>query len=168
MKKLLGFLGTITIAGSGMTGIVGNVPAPTKNEIKKEYIITKILGINQRISSMAIDSQNNVYYGTANGLVYKLKNNEVIVSTITGIENNSRIESITIDNNDNAYFATSTGGYKLKNNEITAIKILGIKDYVWLSLIDSQNIVYFVSNNDGIYKLINNNSNAEKIVKINQ
>ncbi|WP_375315719.1 hypothetical protein [Spiroplasma endosymbiont of Tipula paludosa] len=35
MKKLLGFLGTITIAGSGMSGIVGNAPAPnaTKDEI---------------------------------------------------------------------------------------------------------------------------------------
>lgn len=30
MKKLLGILGTITIAGSGMTGIVGNAPMRTK------------------------------------------------------------------------------------------------------------------------------------------
>ncbi|WP_342223904.1 hypothetical protein [Spiroplasma endosymbiont of Asaphidion curtum] len=33
MKKLLGFLGTITIAGSGMAGLVGNAPAPAKREI---------------------------------------------------------------------------------------------------------------------------------------
>ncbi|WP_342189518.1 hypothetical protein [Spiroplasma endosymbiont of Dilophus febrilis] len=33
MKKLLGILGTITIAGSGMVGLVGNAPSPTKNEI---------------------------------------------------------------------------------------------------------------------------------------
>ncbi len=31
MKKLLGILGTITIAGSGMAGLVGNAPA--KKEI---------------------------------------------------------------------------------------------------------------------------------------
>ncbi|WP_338982487.1 hypothetical protein [Spiroplasma endosymbiont of Eupeodes luniger] len=33
MKKLLGILGTITIAGSGMAGLVGNAPATAKNEI---------------------------------------------------------------------------------------------------------------------------------------
>ncbi|WP_342262432.1 MULTISPECIES: hypothetical protein [unclassified Spiroplasma] len=33
MKKLLGILGTITIAGSGMAGLVGNASAPAKNEI---------------------------------------------------------------------------------------------------------------------------------------
>lgn len=33
MKKLLGILGTITIAGSGVVGLVGNVPSPTKNNI---------------------------------------------------------------------------------------------------------------------------------------
>ncbi|WP_375315314.1 hypothetical protein [Spiroplasma endosymbiont of Tipula paludosa] len=33
MKKLLGILGTITITGSGMSGIVGNAPAPAKNGI---------------------------------------------------------------------------------------------------------------------------------------
>ncbi len=33
MKKLLGILGTITIAGSGISGIVGNAPAPAKNKI---------------------------------------------------------------------------------------------------------------------------------------
>ncbi|WP_338968608.1 hypothetical protein [Spiroplasma endosymbiont of Lonchoptera lutea] len=33
MKKLLGILGTITIAGSGMSGIVGNPPAPTEIKI---------------------------------------------------------------------------------------------------------------------------------------
>ncbi|WP_338981793.1 ribosome-inactivating family protein [Spiroplasma endosymbiont of Eupeodes luniger] len=33
MKKLLGILGTITIAGSGISGIVGNAPTSAKNEI---------------------------------------------------------------------------------------------------------------------------------------
>ncbi|WP_215826727.1 hypothetical protein [Spiroplasma endosymbiont of 'Nebria riversi'] len=33
MKKILGILGTTTITGSGMTGLVGNVPVLTKNEI---------------------------------------------------------------------------------------------------------------------------------------
>ncbi len=32
MKKILGFLGTITIAGSGMAGLVGNAPAPKYNK----------------------------------------------------------------------------------------------------------------------------------------
>ncbi|WP_375315221.1 hypothetical protein [Spiroplasma endosymbiont of Tipula paludosa] len=32
MKKILGILGTITIAGSGMVGLVGNAPAPTKEK----------------------------------------------------------------------------------------------------------------------------------------
>lgn len=33
MKKLLGIVGTITIAGSGMAALAGNAPAPAKNEI---------------------------------------------------------------------------------------------------------------------------------------
>jgi hypothetical protein len=33
MKKLLEFLGTITIVGSGMVGLVGNAPTPVKNAI---------------------------------------------------------------------------------------------------------------------------------------
>lgn len=33
MKKLLGILGTIIIAGSGMVGLVGNATAPAKNEV---------------------------------------------------------------------------------------------------------------------------------------
>ncbi|WP_342223633.1 two-component regulator propeller domain-containing protein [Spiroplasma endosymbiont of Asaphidion curtum] len=164
MKKLLGMLGTITILGSAMSTVIAASPYPYFKKLNKEYTVTKIAGIEKAISSMAIDSQNNVYYGASNGLVYKLKNNEVIVSTINGIENNSRIESIIIDTNDNVYFATSTGGYKLNNNETIITKIAGIEDYVWLALIDNSNNVYFVSNNDGIYKLINNK--AEKIPKI--
>ncbi|WP_338981393.1 hypothetical protein [Spiroplasma endosymbiont of Eupeodes luniger] len=38
MKKLLAILGTITIAGSGMAGLVGNVPAPTNNNINYKQI----------------------------------------------------------------------------------------------------------------------------------
>ncbi|WP_342263837.1 hypothetical protein [Spiroplasma endosymbiont of Clivina fossor] len=33
MKKLLGLMGTITIAGGGTAGIVGNAPASAKNKI---------------------------------------------------------------------------------------------------------------------------------------
>ncbi|WP_338981772.1 hypothetical protein [Spiroplasma endosymbiont of Eupeodes luniger] len=33
MKKILGILGTITISGSGMAGLLGNAPASAKNEI---------------------------------------------------------------------------------------------------------------------------------------
>ncbi|WP_338981934.1 hypothetical protein [Spiroplasma endosymbiont of Eupeodes luniger] len=38
MKKILGILWTITIAGSGMAGLVGNAPAPAKNNINYQQI----------------------------------------------------------------------------------------------------------------------------------
>ncbi|WP_338966971.1 hypothetical protein [Spiroplasma endosymbiont of Lonchoptera lutea] len=38
MKKLLSILGTITIAGSGTAGLVGNAPTPIKNEINYTQI----------------------------------------------------------------------------------------------------------------------------------
>ncbi|WP_342223565.1 hypothetical protein [Spiroplasma endosymbiont of Asaphidion curtum] len=55
MKKLLSILGTITIVGSGMTGLVGNSPAPTKKEIN--YLQTnnlKRLSRNKR--ALGLDS----------------------------------------------------------------------------------------------------------------
>ncbi|WP_256444891.1 hypothetical protein [Spiroplasma endosymbiont of 'Nebria riversi'] len=33
MKKLLGLIGTITIAGGGMAGLAGNAPTLAKNNI---------------------------------------------------------------------------------------------------------------------------------------
>ncbi len=40
MKKLLGFLGAITIAGSGMAGLVGNAPASSATKNKINYLQT--------------------------------------------------------------------------------------------------------------------------------
>ncbi|WP_338967089.1 hypothetical protein [Spiroplasma endosymbiont of Lonchoptera lutea] len=49
MKKLLGILGTITIAGSGMVGLVGNAPSPTKNNISYQQTNNlKTLNRNKR------------------------------------------------------------------------------------------------------------------------
>jgi hypothetical protein len=39
MKKLLGILGTITIAGSGMAGLVGNAPAKIKENNNLQNLI---------------------------------------------------------------------------------------------------------------------------------
>ncbi|WP_342262316.1 MULTISPECIES: ETX/MTX2 family pore-forming toxin [unclassified Spiroplasma] len=47
MKKLLGILGTITIAGNGMSGIVGNAPISVKSEIN--YLQTNNLENLNRI-----------------------------------------------------------------------------------------------------------------------
>ncbi|WP_215826175.1 hypothetical protein [Spiroplasma endosymbiont of 'Nebria riversi'] len=57
MKKLLGFLGTITIAGSGMSGILGNAPTPAKNEVN--YLQTNNLeNLNRSKRSWNSQSRN--------------------------------------------------------------------------------------------------------------
>ncbi|WP_339024401.1 hypothetical protein [Spiroplasma endosymbiont of Agriotes lineatus] len=91
MKKLLGLLSTITIASSGIVGIVANshyekqeqktklennkinnlqikynlenLIRAKRNLNSKEEII-RITNSDWHISSLAVDSQNNVYFGT--------------------------------------------------------------------------------------------------------
>ncbi|WP_342277761.1 hypothetical protein [Spiroplasma endosymbiont of Nephrotoma flavescens] len=45
MKKIIGILGTISIAGSGMAGIVGNMPAPGK--IKENNNLQKLIRVKR-------------------------------------------------------------------------------------------------------------------------
>ncbi len=51
MKKLLGILGTITISGSGMAGLVGNVPAKIKENNNLQNLIRVKRGIFDDILS---------------------------------------------------------------------------------------------------------------------
>lgn len=67
MKKLLSILGTITIAGSGIAGLVGNAPAPEKNNIN--YQQTNNLETLHRVKQGNTNSQISgilkiAYYGT--------------------------------------------------------------------------------------------------------
>lgn len=51
MKKIISFLGTITIAGSGIAGLIGNAPAPAKTK--------QILENNSEIVLMRVKRQVN-------------------------------------------------------------------------------------------------------------
>ncbi|WP_342264173.1 hypothetical protein [Spiroplasma endosymbiont of Clivina fossor] len=67
MKKLLGILGTITIAGSGMTGIVGNASTPAKNEINYQQTnnlenLNRVKRDNLKIINSNSDEVNTEIY----------------------------------------------------------------------------------------------------------
>ncbi|WP_338968033.1 ribosome-inactivating family protein [Spiroplasma endosymbiont of Lonchoptera lutea] len=102
MKKLLSILGTITIAGSGTAGLVGNAPTPIKNEINYTQINNlENLKRNKR--------QNNQPYKIEKKLIlnwnkenYKNSFNEIINELIRQNILNSIFE--TNSNNDNSIF----------------------------------------------------------------
>ncbi|WP_342263088.1 hypothetical protein [Spiroplasma endosymbiont of Dromius quadrimaculatus] len=99
MKKLLSLLSTITMAGSGMSGIVGNALTSTKSEIsylktnnlknldKKVYFIEdkpnnydaiEISEIKGQVNDIAIHDRNikstvagATYFATDDGLYFK-------------------------------------------------------------------------------------------------
>ncbi|WP_339025413.1 hypothetical protein [Spiroplasma endosymbiont of Agriotes lineatus] len=88
MKKLLSLLSTITMAGSGISGIVANSPYPTptqekieninnkrqkrsnneNNKINRTKIVIKTKGI---IISAGIVLNNKVYFGSKDHNVYE-------------------------------------------------------------------------------------------------
>ncbi|WP_342224291.1 hypothetical protein [Spiroplasma endosymbiont of Asaphidion curtum] len=143
MKKLLGLLGTITIAGSGMLGIVGNAPAPAKNEInyqKEDKIFKKINGVDLG-GSFRIANNQNIYFGTSHG-AYVLKRGETTANKIDEIT--SKVYSIIVDGKDNVYFGTENGAYILKQKETIATKINGITDnhHIHLIAVDNSDNVY--------------------------
>ncbi|WP_215826740.1 hypothetical protein [Spiroplasma endosymbiont of 'Nebria riversi'] len=150
MKNLLGLLGTITIAGSGISGIVGNAPVSEikskinysqtnnlenlnrvqRNTCSNSYI-EKFTNIESDIRNIAVDSKGNIFfyksenniptYGSYN--LYVLKQDKSTPNKINRI--NGEVDSMVIDNNDNVYIVASDSFYVLKQGTYTVTKMGG-------------------------------------------
>ncbi|UNF62693.1 adhesin [Spiroplasma poulsonii] len=104
---------------------------------------TKINGIvGWFISSIAVDSNNNIYYGTNNS-AFVLKHGESTTSKINNID--KTVNSIAVDSKDNVYFAGPVGIYLLKNGETTANKFNEINEYTSSINRNNDNNIYFSS-----------------------
>jgi hypothetical protein len=192
MKKLLGLLGTITIAGNGISGIVGNAPASeikskinysqtnnlenlnrVQRNICNNSYIEKFTNIESDIRNIAVDSKGNIYFSKSdsndvNYNIYVLKQGETTETKIMGIPN-TKINSIVVDNNDNIYIATGLlynfdgNVYILKEDETTATKINGINEKRVTSIIINNNDIYFGTSSGHIYVLKNGTTVPEQI-----
>ncbi|WP_342189683.1 ribosome-inactivating family protein [Spiroplasma endosymbiont of Dilophus febrilis] len=123
MKKLLGLIGTITIAGSGMMGIVGNAPTSAKNEINYSQLnnLEKLNRIKKAtpfsspsrkivtISEQLVVDKNNPteFFSSLQRIIQELSNINILefVSSLIpqGTEENS--------SEDNSFYRLSTEQY---------------------------------------------------------
>ncbi|WP_338968379.1 hypothetical protein [Spiroplasma endosymbiont of Lonchoptera lutea] len=89
MKKLIGLIGTITIAGSGMAGLVGNAPAIAKNNIN--YQQTNNLENLSRNKRNIFDDVKNWFDNAGKDTAYwindKIKIYNVIKEFHPGVKN---------------------------------------------------------------------------------
>lgn len=143
MKKLLGILGTITIAGSGMAGLFGNAPVSTKSEINylqtndskklnrkkrnnessenKKTILEKIKNSNiqEKITVIKILDENNKGGNLKSGTIYVGTDNGIYLiypeGEIHKFDNlNFNIKDIILDENGSAYLINEQNeGYHL-------------------------------------------------------
>ncbi|QIA71757.1 adhesin (plasmid) [Spiroplasma citri] len=120
---------------------------------------TKINGINNVVNSLAVDSNDNIYFGTANG-AFVLKQGETTPTKINGITGS---KNIAVDNKDNIYFGTNKGIYKLIVGSTTPTKINGINNVVNSLAVDTKDNIYFSLFDNGAYVLKHGETTATKI-----
>ncbi|WP_342263058.1 hypothetical protein [Spiroplasma endosymbiont of Dromius quadrimaculatus] len=169
MKKLLSLLSTITMAGSGMSGIVGNAPTSTKSEIsylktnnlknldKKVYFIEdkpnnydaiEISEIKGQVNDIAIHDRNikstvagATYFATDDGLYFKSRPSSNLIK-INAI--NNKVNRIIISQSTGEAYAISANKkiYLIedKPNNYDAIEISEIKGQVNDIAIHDRNI----------------------------
>ncbi|WP_040093845.1 hypothetical protein [Spiroplasma poulsonii] len=102
---------------------------------KGQSTSTKINGIDKTVNSIAVDSNDNVYFGVADG-IYLLKNGETTANKFNAIIT-STINSLTVDSSNNIYFGTNNSAYVLKQGSTTSTKIDGIDKTVNSIAVDS-------------------------------
>ncbi|WP_338967077.1 hypothetical protein [Spiroplasma endosymbiont of Lonchoptera lutea] len=136
---------------------------------KNSNIAKQITGINEELSSLTIDSYNNIYFGTNNG-IFKLNYG---LQNATKIEHNEfvgKVYLIISDFLDNVYFYTDYGLYKLNSNNLI-LKITGILDEIKIDNlgiirnihIDKNGNVYLITKFKEFYFL---NHGSDKIIKV--
>ncbi|RUO85986.1 hypothetical protein D9R21_05700, partial [Spiroplasma endosymbiont of Megaselia nigra] len=119
MKKLLSILTMSTLTASIPTPLLANTlltlvkrdVSPLTSNSNNDYLpLKEINGIGKSIFYPAVDSKDNIYFGTHNG-AFVLKHGESTPTKIDGIKDN--ISSLAIDSKDNIFIATNKGLYKL-------------------------------------------------------
>ena len=160
MKKLLNILTILTL--------IASVPAPllavttqerTKRDVStltsnsnNEYVLPKeIKYIKDKVSSIAIDKNNNIYFVKKNSDgAFVLKQGETTPTPIDGID--GKVLSVAVDSSNNIYFGTDIGIFLLKKWTTTPTPIDGIDGKVLSVAVYSSNNIYFViSNLDSIW-----------------
>nr|WP_011310445.1 adhesion related protein, transmembrane [Spiroplasma citri]CAI94245.1 adhesion related protein, transmembrane [Spiroplasma citri] len=143
MKKLLSILTISTLTTSIPAPLLANTPATrtlTSNSNNDYLPIKEINGVSDKVNAIAVDSKNNVYFGTNNG-VFVLKQGATTQTKINGID--GLIYSLAVDNSNNIYFGTNGGAYKLSAGSDTPTKINGINTNVISVIFDSKDNIYF-------------------------
>nr|CAI94278.1 adhesion related protein, transmembrane [Spiroplasma citri] len=143
MKKLLSILTISTLTTSIPAPLLANTPATrtlTSNSNNEISSPIKIKGISNNAYSLAVDSKNNIYFGTKDS-AYKLVAGSDTPTKINGID--KKVNSLAIDSNDNVYFGTSNAVFVLKHGATTPTKIDGINGYVVSLAVDSNDNIYF-------------------------
>ncbi|WP_339025293.1 PQQ-binding-like beta-propeller repeat protein [Spiroplasma endosymbiont of Agriotes lineatus] len=134
MKKLLEILGTITIAGTGMSGIVGNAPTQTKNEIN--FLQTNNLeNINYKRQKWSNNENNKI------NIVKTVINTNGIVRS-DGIIFNSKVYFGSWDHNVYEYDPL-TGQQKV---------VIRANGEIWTSGVMLNNKLYFGSDDHKVYE----------------
>ncbi|AXF97285.1 adhesin [Spiroplasma phoeniceum] len=154
MKKLLSVLTISTLTASIPAPLLANTPATrtlTFNS-NNDYLPPKeIKYIKDKVSPITVDSNDNIYFGTNNG-VFVLKQGATTPTAIDGIT--GKINSLAVDSNDNIYFGTNNGAYKLSAGSTTPTAIDEITGKINSLAVDSSNNIYFTTSNlDGIWLL---------------
>lgn len=158
MKKLLSILTITTLTSSIPTPLLANtVQTRVKRDVgvsnsNNDYLPPKeIKYIKDKVSSIAIDKNNNIYFVKKNSDgVFVLKHGETTPTKIDGI--NGRVLSVAVDSSNNIYFGTDSDAFLLKHGAKTATKINGINNVVNSIAVDKNNNIY-VGTNDIIYFL---------------
>ncbi|UNF62723.1 NHL repeat-containing protein [Spiroplasma poulsonii] len=155
MKKLLSLLTISTLMTSIPTPLLANTALTrVKRDIgtsnsNNDYVpIKEINGITGKISTIAVDKKNNIYYSDYIN-TFVLKRGSTTPTKIDGIEDDAR--TILIDNSNNVYFGTNKGLYKLSAGATTTTNINKLS---WLSslAVDSKDNIY-IGASGGLHKL---------------
>ncbi|WP_425379971.1 hypothetical protein [Spiroplasma endosymbiont of Stenodema calcarata] len=140
------------------TGILSTAPVPFNN---KEYVKTRIEGLDNIFRNAITFGKDKVYFGSARGL-YVLTKNETKAIKIKGIDD--KIIFLTIDPDNNIYFATENNDIYIYKNDSSIVQIEGLPadaDVTALAL-DSMNNLY-LGTLAGIYCLMAGTTKVEKV-----
>ncbi|WP_346350317.1 hypothetical protein [Spiroplasma endosymbiont of Calodromius spilotus] len=166
MKKLLEILGTITIASSGIAGVVANSPYPTQekleninykrqkrsnNENNKINRTKIVIRTNREIYASGIILNNKVYFGSQDHNVYEydpVTNQQIIV-----IRTENKIFSSGVVLNNKVYFGSQDHNVYEYDPVTNQQKIvIRTKGEVWSSGVVLNNKLYVGSWDHNVYE----------------
>ncbi|MFW4370852.1 MAG: adhesin [Spiroplasma sp. hy2] len=158
MKKLLNILTITTLTASIPAPLLANivqtrvkrdVSTLTSNSNNDYLPIREINYIKDKVSSLAIDKNNNIYF-VHDGEVFKLSVGSDTPTKISGID--EFVYSVAVDSSNNIYFGKGSSIFVFNQFTGRSIAINGITGKIISLAVDSKGNLYFVvSNLDSVH-----------------